>query len=142
VTILGYPLATVLAEKLCTAVDLGAGNSRVRDYADIWTLTGRHDLTAEELHQALHATAAHRGVTLRPLSTAIGDTYATARSGAYTAYRRRLSPDTDTLPEHFASLLTDVLTFADPLLLDQTPPPTRWACATRTWTPTDPSPST
>lgn len=35
--VLGYPLPVVLAEKLCTAVELGAGNSRVRDYADIWT---------------------------------------------------------------------------------------------------------
>lgn len=40
VRVLGYPLATVLAEKLSTAVDLGTANSRVRDYADVWTLTG------------------------------------------------------------------------------------------------------
>ena len=38
-SILGYPLPVVLAEKLCTAVELGAGSSWVRDYADVWMLT-------------------------------------------------------------------------------------------------------
>ncbi|HMO10807.1 MAG TPA: nucleotidyl transferase AbiEii/AbiGii toxin family protein, partial [Actinotalea sp.] len=37
VRVLGYPLATILAEKLVTAIDLGAANTRVRDYADIYT---------------------------------------------------------------------------------------------------------
>jgi hypothetical protein len=39
VTVLGYPIDTVLAEKLATAIMLGAANTRVRDYADIYTLT-------------------------------------------------------------------------------------------------------
>ena len=33
---LGYPIGTVLAEKLATAITLGAANTRVRDYADIY----------------------------------------------------------------------------------------------------------
>jgi hypothetical protein len=35
VQILGYPLSTVLAEKLTTAIELGAASTRIRDYADI-----------------------------------------------------------------------------------------------------------
>ena len=35
VHVLGYPIETVLAEKLATAIMLGAANTRVRDYADI-----------------------------------------------------------------------------------------------------------
>jgi hypothetical protein len=59
VRILGYPLATVLAEKLTTAIELGAGNSRIRDYADVWTPTGLHHLgAADVLHQD---PAHHRG---------------------------------------------------------------------------------
>jgi hypothetical protein len=102
VRILGYPLPSVLAEKLCTAVDLGAGNSRVRDYADLWTLTDSQDLDAADLAAALAATARHRGVTLRALSEAIrtrtGPVYPAARATTYTAYRRRLGPDADRLP--------------------------------------------
>lgn len=40
IRILGYPLETVLAEKITTAISLGPANTRVRDYADIYTLTG------------------------------------------------------------------------------------------------------
>ena len=47
VTVLGYPIETVLAEKIVTALDLGAANTRVRDYADIYTITGAHDLSCE-----------------------------------------------------------------------------------------------
>lgn len=38
--VLGYPIETVLAEKISTAITLGDANTRVRDYADIYTLTG------------------------------------------------------------------------------------------------------
>lgn len=85
------PLPVVLAEKLCTAVELGEGNSRVRDHADIWTLTRSHDIAAGDLLTALEATSAHRGVTLRPLANVLGD-YGTTRGSAFTAYRRRLGP--------------------------------------------------
>jgi hypothetical protein len=106
--VLGYPLPVVLAERLCTAVELGAGNSRVRDYADIWTLTRSHDITAADLLTALAATSKHRDVALRPLAEVIGD-YGVVRAGAYTAYRRRLGPDAAKLPEGFAEVVNDAL---------------------------------
>ena len=37
-TILGYPLATVIAEKLSTAIELGDLNTRDRDYGDLYRL--------------------------------------------------------------------------------------------------------
>lgn len=39
IRVLGYPLETVLAEKLTTAIDLGPANTRVRDFADVFTPT-------------------------------------------------------------------------------------------------------
>ncbi|WP_432507751.1 nucleotidyl transferase AbiEii/AbiGii toxin family protein [Kineococcus arenarius] len=53
VTVLGYPLETVLAAKICTAIALGDANSRMKDYADIWTLTGRHAFERQAVSQAL-----------------------------------------------------------------------------------------
>jgi hypothetical protein len=111
--ILGYPLVVVLAEKLCTAVELGAGNSRLRDYADVWTLTGLHDINGNELAGALEATAAHRGVELRPLSQLVGD-YATERASGYAAYLRRLGPDATRLPRTLSDVIDGVVAFADP----------------------------
>ena len=130
--VLGYPLPVVLAEKLCTAVELGAGNSRVRDYADIWTLTRGHDITASDLLMALAATSKHRNVPLRPLAEVIGD-YGVVRAGAYTAYRRRLGPDAAKLPEDFAQVVDDVTTFADPALASDVPSRAIWTALSAKW---------
>ncbi|MET7456059.1 nucleotidyl transferase AbiEii/AbiGii toxin family protein [Streptomyces sp. NPDC005574] len=63
--ILGYPLATVIAEKLSTAVSLGDLNTRDRDYGDLCRLLNLNDLDGQELTTALTATASHRGI-IRP----------------------------------------------------------------------------
>jgi predicted nucleotidyltransferase component of viral defense system len=64
----GYPMATVIAEKLTTAVALGDLNTRDRDYADLYQLLTRHRLDGNELIAALTATAEHRAIQLRQLS--------------------------------------------------------------------------
>lgn len=51
--LLGYPIETVLAEKISTAVSLGEANTRVRDYVDLYTLTGRHQLSYATVRAAL-----------------------------------------------------------------------------------------
>jgi len=45
VRVLGYPIETVLAEMIATAIELGPASTRVRDYADLYTLTGSHALS-------------------------------------------------------------------------------------------------
>ncbi|MFF3410911.1 nucleotidyl transferase AbiEii/AbiGii toxin family protein [Streptomyces sp. NPDC002742] len=50
--ILGYPLATVIAEKLSTAVSLGDLNTRDRDYGDLYRLLTLNDLDGRELTTA------------------------------------------------------------------------------------------
>jgi hypothetical protein len=131
--ILGYPLATVLALKLTTAINLGATNTRIRDYADIWTLTGRHDLDGDELLAALHATASHRRVELRRLSDVVAD-LATAQAAADSAYRRRLGRDADVLPRDFATVVADVVTFAEPVCTIPSIAGRRWRSGRRRWT--------
>ncbi len=132
VRVLGYPLATLIAEKLTTAVDLGETSTRVRDYTDIWVLTRRHDLDADELRTALAATALHRGVRLGPLSDAVGD-LASLRRDVYTAYRNRVNDVATQLPEHLDQVLADVISFADPLLRDAPRKPATWSAGQRRW---------
>lgn len=131
--VLGYPLPVVLAEKLCTAVELGAGNSRVRDYADVWTLTRTHDIRAADLLTALAATSDHRGVTLQALRDVIGD-YGATRASPYTAYRRRLGPDAAKLPDDFATVVDGVTTFADPALTGGVASEYVWRAGPGSWT--------
>jgi hypothetical protein len=132
IPVLGYPLPVVLAEKICTAVDLGVANTRIRDYTDIWTLTGCHDINGADLALALNATAQHRGVTLSPLSATLGD-YGTTRAASYAAYLRRLGPDAEPLPARFAEVVDSVTAFTDPVLDGAMNARGHWLSASRTW---------
>ena len=48
--ILGYPIETVLAEKVVTALELGLANTRVRDFADIYLLSRTQTLKFDTLY--------------------------------------------------------------------------------------------
>jgi predicted nucleotidyltransferase component of viral defense system len=115
-TLHGYPIATVIAEKLSTAIALGDLNTRDRDYADLYQLITRHHLDGDELTTALRNTADHRGIELRPLSEAIAD-LPTRRQAAYSAWRRRQGRAAENHPETFAELVSSVITFGDPLTI-------------------------
>lgn len=130
--ILGYPIATVIAEKLTTAVSLGDLNTRDRDYADLYRLLTLNNLDGDELTTALAATAAHRGIALKPLTTAITD-LAEHRQASYTAWRRRQGPASTGLPERFTDVVMQVTAFADPLLTGNATHHT-WDATARAWT--------
>jgi hypothetical protein len=131
IRVLGYPLETVLAEKIATAISLGPANTRVRDYADVYTLTGTHSVTQATARDALLATAAHRQIAVIPLSTAIGNLIA-MRAGTYTAYRSGLGPDGQQLPSEFETVVRAVAAFADHLVEDGEPT-RRWNHRGRNW---------
>jgi len=130
VPVLGYPIETVLAEKASTAIALGAANSRVRDYVDLYALTSVHPLPYRDVRAALDATTTHRGVALRPLSEVIGD-LATTRQSAYRAFKQRLGADGAYLPDDFADVVAAVVAFVDPLVTgggsDWSPADRRWS---------------
>lgn len=112
---LAYPIETVLAEKIVTAVARGETNTRERDWADIWRLSGTHDLGADLLAAALHRTAQHRQVVLQPLGPRLGD-LVRLRRGPYRAWRQRQGPDAEEYPIDLDTIINDVIAFADPLL--------------------------
>lgn len=64
VSVMGYPIETVCAEKAATAIALGAANSRVRDFVDLYALTGKYSIEYAEMRAALDATPHYREVTL------------------------------------------------------------------------------
>jgi len=132
VAVLGYPIETVLAEKIVTALELGAANTRVRDYADIYSITGAHDLDRAAVRQAIDATAAHREVALAPLSASVG-ALATSRAGSWAAYRRSLGRQSEDLPVGFAEVVSAVAAFADGILVQA--PDATWIARSRTWRP-------
>lgn len=70
-TMLGYPIETVIAEKLATAIAIGDANTRDRDYADLYRIITQNDLTGSTLTEAIRQTGAYRGTQLQPLSSSI-----------------------------------------------------------------------
>lgn len=126
-----YPIETVLAEKISTAVSLGEANTRVRDYVDLYTLTGRHELSYDAVRAALDATSAYRDVQIVPLSDVVGE-FAAVRQGAYSAFRRKLGPDGGHLPTDLDEIVLAITAFVDPLVTGDVSNG-RWVHLERRW---------
>lgn len=112
--LIGYPLPSVLAEKLVTMIELGDANTRDRDVGDILRISRTHTIDAGELRAACHATASYREVEIQPLHRALSD-LAVRRQNAWTRWLDRMGLG-DELPERFADALGEAMTFADPVL--------------------------
>jgi len=121
-----------LAEKITTAIGLGPANTRVRDYADIYTLTRNWPVDHGIAREALLATAAFRGTTLAALSSAV-DNIADLRQQTYAAYRANLGTAGEDLPANFSEVVEAVIAFAD-VLATETLPGTTWSQQQRQWT--------
>ena len=60
ISLVGYPLPMVYAEKIVTALQRGTINTRWRDFADLYTSTGRQAVDGVDLQRALAEVAAYR----------------------------------------------------------------------------------
>jgi len=118
----GYPMHMVYAEKIVTAVQRGTANTRWRDFGDIWNLSRRQVVDADDLRRAMDEVARHRSATLRPLVEVL-DGFDSLAQRRWAQWRRR--SNSDHLPEQFESVLRSVIDFADPVLTG--------AIGTRTW---------
>ncbi len=114
ITLLGYPLTMVLAEKIVTAVDRGESNTRWRDFADVFTLIREQPIDMADLRASMEVVAAYRGVALAPLLPALAAMPVRAQP-KWRAWRTRVHRERD-LPERFADVLDVVAAFADPAL--------------------------
>jgi len=60
----GYPIETVVAEKFEAMVKLGALNSRMKDFYDVWLMTRQFNFEGESLVKAFEKTFARRKTAL------------------------------------------------------------------------------
>lgn len=113
----GYPIHMVHAEKLVTAIQRGTANTRWRDFGDVWSLSRRHPVAADELRHAIEEVARHRNARLAPLAEVLGG-YADLAQDRWAAWRRRSG--SENLPGQFSDVLRAVIEFADPVLTGKT----------------------
>jgi len=127
ITLLGYPLESVIAEKVDTMTFLGDANTRDRDYGDVYLLSQIHSIEAESLRDALRSVAEHRGHEVRPLGPLL-ETLRESRQQPWEAFRARAG--LPGLPQRFADVVDAVVYFIDGLrdTRDAT-----WNPATRKW---------
>ena len=130
ISLRGYPMEMVLAEKTITALQLGIASTRWRDFGDIYQLTGQYHLTARTVRAAFEAVAAYRTAELTTLAVEL-DGYAEVAQSKWFAWRSRHDL-TDRLPTSFQEVLDAVTVFADPVLTT-TLTVTDWDPATRSW---------
>ena len=131
VHILGYPLPMVIAEKTVAALERGEANTRWRDFADVLTISGVHEISASELAAALQAVATYREVVVQPLLLALAAMPETAQV-KWAAWRRRQA-HAHKLPERFADTLSLVAAFTDPVLNDEATEGSRWNPTRQMW---------
>lgn len=130
IRIVGYSITMVLAEKIVTALQRGAANTRWRDFADIVVLSRAHELGARELLGSIVAVAEHRRIHLEPLRPNL-DGFAEAAQQSWAAWVRRFQLKGQ-LPISFGDLLEEVFKLVDPLLSSEVSTG-NWNPSSMTW---------
>lgn len=108
-TLNGYPVETVIAEKLHTIVEKGMLNSRVKDFHDIWLLLRWGHFDAKTLEGAVSRTFGQRGMTLEweRIFHAI-DLYGNSKESQQFWERYRRKGSYKATPEHIEKICTDI----------------------------------
>ncbi|MFG3683773.1 nucleotidyl transferase AbiEii/AbiGii toxin family protein [Micromonospora chalcea] len=131
IVVTGYPLPMVYAEKLVTALQRGVANTRWRDFADVYLLSGGHDVDGDEMVTAVQRVAAYRAVPLGSL-TQVLDGYAAIAQGRWAVWRRKHRLD-DRLPPSFDEVLARTFALADPVFSGRAGGRT-WVASASDWT--------
>ena len=129
-TVRGYPLEMVHAEKIVTALQRGTANTRWRDFADIYLLSRLHVVSAADMRSALSAVAAFRGIELTSLRTTL-DGFAGLGQTRWSNWVRRQRLQ-QRLPVELSDILESVFSFAEPLLVGSHRG-SSWDPVTRAW---------
>lgn len=127
----GYPLEMVFAEKVTTAIARGTANTRWRDFVDIYALAMRPPVDAATFRASLDRVAQYRKVALAPLaSVLIG--YSEFGQARWSAWLRKQRLET-AIPTEFAVVLGYVVSFADPIIANESGSRGAWAPEQRRW---------
>lgn len=111
-----YSRESVIAEKLEAMVSLGEGNSRMKDFADLWFLARHFDFEGQLLAKAVAETFHRRQTPIQAEPTALTQAFAEieAKRVQWKAFLRRSSPEGT--PTDFAEAINAIAAFVMPVL--------------------------
>ena len=121
-----YPKATVIAEKTHAMVTLGEQNSRMKDFADLYTMAEEFEFDYATLRLAMVRTFERREtpiVTVCPFCFTEAFAKSTVKQTQWKAFLRK---NTLMLPTDFEVIVKRLSDFLVPVLLEQTTIPVRW----------------
>ena len=129
-----YPQYTVVAEKFAAAVDLGMANSRLKDYFDLWVLSGHFPFDLDILQTAVGRTFKRNKLPL-PAEWPIGlrDEFATdaMKLSQWNAFLRKTQPQTR--PDSLSAAVARIRDFLSPVVSGETRPGLVWSPQTKQW---------
>lgn len=112
-----YPRETVVAEKLQAMVVLGAANTRMKDFFDVWVLARGFPFEGATLTRAIAATFRRRKTVVPadvPLALTTEFSAEQARQRQWTAFLRRIGREED--PPRFTDVAGGLAEFLVPPL--------------------------
>jgi len=113
-SLLCYCRETVIAEKFEAMVKLGALNSRMKDFYDIWLLSRQFEFDIVKLTEAIRLTFNQRG-TVIPAAEALFDrTFVDTKQPQWAAFRKRLQQEH--VPASFQEVVIAIEKFLIPVV--------------------------
>jgi len=130
--LLCYSRESAIAEKFEAMVSLGALNSRMKDFYDIWLLSRQFDFVGNDLAEAITLTFRQRETILPADIEAFSKDFAEAKQNQWAAFRKRLQQEH--IPASFHELTTALESFLAPIATSIS----KGVPAPRTWTASGP----
>jgi hypothetical protein len=111
----GYSRESAVAEKFEAMTRLGVLNSRMKDFFDIWLLSGQFEFDGGTLAVAIDRTFAHRGTMIQSHPVALTSPFAEepTKQAQWKAFVRRTR--LDNTPESLSEVVPAVATFLGPV---------------------------
>ncbi|MDD3645673.1 MAG: nucleotidyl transferase AbiEii/AbiGii toxin family protein [Bacteroidales bacterium] len=112
--LLCYSRESVIAEKFQAIVKLGAINSRMKDFYDIWHLCRQFNFEGQKLANAIRLTFQKRGTSISTKIYAFEESFIVDKQKLWSAFCNRLAQEH--LPESFEEIILVIKTFLVPII--------------------------
>ena len=109
-----YSRESVIAEKLQAMVSLGEGNSRMKDFADLWFLARHFDYDGKVLARAISETFSNRRTQFQEIPIALMPAFAELKQTQWNAFLRQSS--SEGIPTSLSEVSSEIAAFLLPVL--------------------------